>query len=32
MAVQDFPIELHRNEDVLVARADSQLAPVRAVS
>ena len=31
MAVQDFPIELHRNEDVLVARADSQLVPVRAV-
>jgi hypothetical protein len=31
-AVQDFPIELHRNEDVLVARADSQLAPVRAVN
>ena len=32
MAVQDFPIELHRNEDVLVARADSQLVPVRAVN
>lgn len=32
MAVQDFPIELHRNEDVLVARADSPLVPVRAVS
>ena len=31
-AVQDFPIELHRNEDVLVARADSQLVPVRSVS
>jgi FkbM family methyltransferase len=31
MAVQDFPIELHRNEDVLVARGDSQLVPVRAV-
>lgn len=31
MAVQDFPIELHRNEDVLVARADSELVPVRAV-
>ena len=26
-----FPIELHRNEDVLVARADSELVPVRAV-
>ncbi len=32
MAVQDFPIELHRSEDVLVARADSQLVPVRAVN
>jgi FkbM family methyltransferase len=32
MAVQDFPSELHRNEDVLVARADSQLVPVRAVN
>jgi FkbM family methyltransferase len=31
-AVQDFPIELHRNEDVLVARADSQLIPVHAVN
>jgi FkbM family methyltransferase len=31
-AVQDFPIELRRNEDVLVARADSQLVPVRAVN
>jgi FkbM family methyltransferase len=31
-AVQDFPIELHRNEDVFVARADSQLVPVRAVN
>ena len=32
MAVQDFPIELHRNEDVLVARADSRLVPVRSVN
>jgi FkbM family methyltransferase len=32
MAVQDFPIELHRSEDVLVARADSPLVPVRAVN
>jgi FkbM family methyltransferase len=32
MAVQDFPIELHRSEDVLVARADSQLVPVREVN
>ena len=32
MAVQDFPIELNRNEDVLVARADSQLVPVRSVN
>ena len=32
MAVQDFPIELYRSEDVLVARADSQLVPVRTVN
>jgi FkbM family methyltransferase len=29
-AVGEFPIELRRNEDVLVARADSPLAPVSA--
>jgi FkbM family methyltransferase len=27
-AVDEFPIELRRNEDVLVARADSRLAPI----
>src|ERR1700722_5760476 len=31
-AVQDFPIELHRSEGVLVPGADSQLVPVRAVN
>lgn len=29
-AVDEFPIELRRNEDVLVARADSRLAPINA--
>jgi FkbM family methyltransferase len=31
-AVEDFPIEIRRNEDVLVARSDSRLVPLRAVN
>jgi FkbM family methyltransferase len=31
-AVEDFPIEVRRNEDVLVARPDSRLVPLRAVN
>lgn len=31
-AVEDFPIEIRRNEDVLVARTDSRLVPLRAVN
>ena len=31
-AVEDFPIELHRSEDVLVARAESRLIPIRQLS
>ena len=31
-AVEDFPIEMRRNEDVLVARPDSHLVPLRAVN
>lgn len=31
-AVEDFPIELRRNEDVLVARAESALVPVRTIN
>lgn len=31
-AVEDFPIEIRRNEDVLVARPDSRLVPVQAVN
>jgi FkbM family methyltransferase len=30
-AVEDFPIEMRRNEDVLVARPDSPLVPLRTV-
>ncbi len=31
-AVEDFPIEIRRNEDVLVARSDSRLVPLQAVN
>lgn len=31
-AVEEFPIEIRRNEDVLVARTDSRLVPLQAVN